>query len=486
MKANQLVWALLLAGMTAVKLPAQTLQTLVSFNGTNGANPYAALTIGSDGNFYGTTIYGGITNASYPSGMGTVFKVTTNGALTTLVSFANTNGAYPETSLTPGDDGNFYGTTANGGITNSTNPNGFGTLFKVTTNGELTTLVFFNAITYPNGLTLGNDGSFYGTTSEGGITNTTNPNCFGTVFKVTTNGELTTLVSFANTNGAQPVAALTLGNDGNFYGTTANGGITNTTNPYGIFGTVFKVTTNGTLTTLVSFNGTNGASPFGSLTLGKNGNFYGTTTSGLYVSGLGFGTVFCITTNGILTTLVSFNGSNGEGPEAALMLGSDGNYYSTTEYGGNTNLNDGFGYGTLFKVTTNGVLSTLISFDGNNGEQMTAGLTPGNDGNFYGVTAGGGSYGNGTVFRLSLTPIIPPTLTMQFWAGYPLLSMYGTLGDTYTVEYTTNLSAPNWTPMLIVPNLSISPFQMIDPVGIGQPARFYRAVQSSEFTGQHN
>ena len=479
MKADRLVWVLLLAGVAVVELPAQTLQTLASFNGTNGANPYVSLTMGSDGNFYGTTIYGGITNSSYPSGMGTVFQVTTNGTLTTLVSFENTNGAYPEASLTLGNDGNFYGTTANGGTTNSSNTDGYGTIFQVTTNGTLTTLVFFNGKNgaYANALTLGNDGNFYGTTQNGGITNFPYPLGFGTVFKVTTNGALTTLFCFSNSIGTEPVGALALGNDGNFYGTTAYGG-TNSIYPYGGYGTVFKITTNGTLNTLVSFNGTNGASPFGSLTLGNDGNFYGTTTSGLYVSGSGFGTVFCVTTNGVLTTLATFNGSDGEGPEAALVLWSEGNFYGTTEYGGNTNLNDGFGYGTLFKVTTNGVLTTLVSFDGTNGEQLTAALTLGSNDNLYGVTAGGGSYGFGTVFRLSLSPIILPTLTLQFWADYPLLNLYGTLGDTYTVEYTTNLAVPNWTPILIVPNLSISPFQMIDPAGVGQPMRFYRAVQS--------
>ena len=99
---------------------------------------------------------------------------------------------------------------------------------------------------------------------------------------MTTNGALTTLVSFSNTNGANPQAELTLGNDGNFYGTTTAGGS-------GGYGTIFTVTTNGTLTTLISFSNTDGANPQGALTLGNDGNFYGTTRQG---GGSGYGTVF--------------------------------------------------------------------------------------------------------------------------------------------------------------------------------------------------
>ncbi len=404
-----------------------------------------------------------------------MFQVTTNGTLSTLVSFngPNMNGpdsAMPEAGLTLGNDGNFYGTTAYGG------DNGMGTVFQVTTNGTLTTLVTFNGTNGANPLgtlTLGSDGNFYGTTEEGGSNN------FWTVYQVTTNGTLTTLVSFNRNNGLFPLAALTLGSDGNFYGTTAY-------SRSGLYsGTVFQVATNGTLTTLISFNGTNGATPAASLILGNDGNFYGTTA---YGGSNNLGTVFQVTTNGTLTTLASFNGTNGAIPVAALTLGNDGNFYGTTEEGGSyTNLNNGDGGGTIFRVTPNGVLTTLISFNGTNGLLPEAALTLGGDGNFYGTTAcgggNGGGNGDGTIFRLSFSPVVPPTqptqptLALQFLSGYPLLKLYGTLGDTYTIQYTTNLAIPNWTSMLIVPNLSISPFQMIDPVGIGLPARFYRALQ---------
>jgi uncharacterized repeat protein (TIGR03803 family) len=436
---------------------AQTLQTLVSFNGSNGAYPLAGLTLGNDGNFYGTTVGGGSNDD------GTIFQVTTNGTLTTLYSFTGGSNSYhTSAALTLGSDGNFYGTTSSGGS------GSVGTVFKVTTNGVLTALVSFNQTNgeypYPNGeypkaaLTLGSDGNFYGTTSSGGSGG-------GTVFKVTTNGTLTTLASFmalgyGGNGGEDPEAALTLGTDGNFYGTTEAGGSSV------VGGTVFKVTTNGTLTTLVSFAITNGEAPNAALTLRPDGNFYGTTSAG---GDNGNGTVFKVTTNGTLTTLVLFNGSNGSGSLAALTLGTDGNFYGTTEEGG-TN-----GYGTIFRVTTNGTLTTLVSFNGSNGAFPRAALTLGTDGNFYGTIYKGGSVGLGTVFRLVLPPVVPPTLAFQFVAGCPQLNLAGMLNNNFVVQYSTNLAGTNWMNLLCVTNLSASPYEFQDPAGAGQPARFYRA-----------
>jgi uncharacterized repeat protein (TIGR03803 family) len=296
------------------------LTTLVSFVGPNGSYPTAALALGSDGSFYGATQGGG------SGGLGTVFKVTTNGTLTTLDSFSGTNGAYPAAALALGNDGNFYGTTEDsyalgGGY-------GSGTVFKVTTNGTLTKLVSFSGTNgaYPAAaLTLGNDGNFYGTTYQGGAGN----GLFGTVFKVRTNGTLTTLYSFTGgDDGSNPYAGLTLGNDGNFYGTTTD---TTTQGGNSIYGTVFKVTTNGTWTKLVSFS--SWGPPQAALTLGSDGNFYGTT---YYGGSANNGTVFKVTTNGTWTKLVSFSGTNGARPNG-LTLSSDGNLYGTTYGGGSGN-----------------------------------------------------------------------------------------------------------------------------------------------------
>ena len=384
---------------------AQTLQTLVSFNGTNGGyqvgNPYAALTMGVDGNFYGTTEYGGTTNSTFPTGMGTVFKITTNGTLTTLVFFNYNSGANPYAALTLGSDGNLYGTTTSGGSY------GFGTVFQVKTNGTLTALVSFagsySQSKYGVGgenpeapLTLDPSGKFFGTTAGGGLG-------FGTAFQVTTNGQFQLINSFTGPSqdgGASPSAALTLGNDGNYYGTTSGGG-------YNYGGTMFQWNMQfNEIIPLLYFNSSLG-NPSAALTLGKDGSFYVTTGNG---GSYGLGAIYKATTNGGLYTpaLVSFNGTNGANPCAALTFGNDGKYYGTTAGGGSS------GDGTLFQMTTNGTLTTLVSFNGSNGLNPQASLTLGNDGNFYGMTPKGGSNGYGTIFRLLLSPFIatqPVSLT---------------------------------------------------------------------------
>jgi uncharacterized repeat protein (TIGR03803 family) len=214
------------------------------------------------------------------------------------------------------------------------------------------------------------------------------PDTNGTVFQMTSSGALTSLISFNGTNGAGPRAGLVQGADGSFYGTTYNGGSNNA-------GTVFQATTNGALTTLVTlgFGDGTGAYPIAGLMQGKDSNFYGTTAIG---GTNGYGTLFKLATNGTFATLVSFDKTNGNSPYAGLMQANDGSFYGTTYLGG-TN-----GYGTLFKLTTNGTFTSLYSFTGTyDGAYPYAGLAQGSDGNFYGTTFSGGTNGYGTVFKFA-------------------------------------------------------------------------------------
>jgi uncharacterized repeat protein (TIGR03803 family) len=372
-----------------------TLFNLYNFTGgSDGANPNSGLLLGPDGNLFGTTTYGG-DNSIETSGAGTVFRVTPNGLLTTLLTFNfYTSGANPYGDLAWGPNGNLYGTTSSGAFS------GWGSVFEVTTNGSPVLLVLFDDVAGANpyaGLLLGPNGNFYGTTREG------SGDGQGTIFQMTTAGGLTNLVSLTYSN-EYPTAALVLGSDGNFYGTGIGGA-------GAAAGTVFRVTTNAVLTTLVAFDSydyTNGAYPTASLLLGPDDNFYGTTIEGgLY----GAGTIFKMTATGNLTTLVSFNITNGAIPNASLILGPDGNFYgTTTDYGWITNSYYPYGCGTVFRVTPGGLLTTLISFNGTNGANPQANLVLSGD-TLYGTTVNGGAYGEGTVF--AITGILPQAISIS-------------------------------------------------------------------------
>ena len=368
-----LLWA-----ATAAALPAQTFTTLHSFDNTDGGFPRAGLVQGTNGDFYGTTIGGG----AY--GDGTVFSITANGALTTLHSFDGTDGANPSAGLVQGTNGKFYGTTQSGGT------GGIGTVFSITAGGTLATLHSFadSATDGANpiaGLVQGTNGKFYGTTQSGGAYGD------GTVFSIIASGTLTILHSFAGsaTDGANPIAGLVQGTNGKFYGTTFLGGSYDG-------GTVFSITASGTLTTLYSFSGADGSFPTAGLVQGANGKFYGTTPPG-------GGTVFSITANGTPTKLYTFCSgggvcADGSSPGAGLVQGTNGKFYGTTTDGGA----NGDGDGTVFSITASGALTTLHSFDGTDGEFPEAALAQGTNGKFYGTTTDGGANGDGTVFSLSV------------------------------------------------------------------------------------
>ena len=235
---------LALCATTAIALPAQTLTTLFSFDGTDGAVPQAGLVQATNGDLYGTSSFGGANN------LGTVFKITPSGTLTTLYSFCSQSGCPdgydPYAGLVQATNGDLYGTTLYGGANGP-----YGTLFRITTSGTLTTLYSFCS---QSGCTDGElplaplvqaaNGDLYGTTAYGGV------NGLGTVFRVTPSGTLTTLYSFCSQSGCpdgyDPYAGLVQATSGDFYGTTVLGGT-------GGWGTVFKITSSGTLMTLYSF-----------------------------------------------------------------------------------------------------------------------------------------------------------------------------------------------------------------------------------------
>ena len=286
--------------------------------GNDGANPYGGVIQGSDGNLYGTTRYGGT------GGGGTVYKITYTGVKTILNNFATgKDGFFPYAGLIQGSDGNLYGTTLYGGT-----GSGQGTVYKITPQGVKTTLYNFGGFggdgAIPEaGLIQGSDGNLYGTTTGGG-------SGYGTVFKVTPQGQGTVLYKFAGgTDGETPRAGLIQAKDGNFYGTTYFGGA-------GSSGTVYKITPQGVKTTLYSFAGGNdGANPQAGLIQSFDGNFYGTTVKGGKDDN---GTVFQITYSGVKTTLYNFTGgTDGANPKAGLLLGKYGIYYGTTSAGGSGN-----------------------------------------------------------------------------------------------------------------------------------------------------
>jgi uncharacterized repeat protein (TIGR03803 family) len=277
--------------------PKGKLTTLYSFcaliNCADGQIPTGGLVRGIDGNFYGTTKIGGPNK-----GFGTIFRITPRGKLTTLHTFTmfQGDGGYPTAALIQVPDGVFYGTTMQGGTY------GVGTVFKMTPRGMVTTLYSFCALTncddggYPfAGLVQAADGSFYGTTVAGGVIgaggpcNNYPPNGCGTVFKITAAGKVTTLYSFcalANcADDGDPYGVLVQATDGKFYGTTSGGPYT--TN----YGTIFDITSGGALTTLHNFDFTGGAGPFGGFVQATSGIFYGTT----YAGGTnGDGTIFSL------------------------------------------------------------------------------------------------------------------------------------------------------------------------------------------------
>jgi uncharacterized repeat protein (TIGR03803 family) len=383
-----IVW-LLAFSMTVSTAHSATLKTLFNFDGQNGSAPVGGVIADNSGNLFGTTAFGGT------SDLGTVFRLSEAGTLTTLVSFNGDNGGQPQTALLADNSGNLFGTTfgifgANGGMFPS------GSVFKIDAMGRFSTLASFNGVNgeFPRGALLSDAlGNLIGTTEVGGAFGQ------GSVFRLGPTGELTTLFSFNRQNGLQPQAGVVADASGNLFGTTIFGGAF-------IFGTVFKLDPTGRLTTLVNFDGQNGAVPTG-LSIDRSGNLFGITAGG---GEFGLGTVFKIDPTGVFTTIVSFNGRNGNGPQGGgLVIDPSGNLFGTTLAGG------AFDNGTVFRIDPTGVLSTLVSFDGQNGAGPFGKLLIDSSRNLIGTTLSGGAFGAGTIFRISDAIPEPATWAMMLF-----------------------------------------------------------------------
>jgi uncharacterized repeat protein (TIGR03803 family) len=300
----------------------------------------------------------------------------------TLYSFTSlSDGAAPSAALIQGKDGDYYGTAQLGGTYS------VGTVFKVDSTGNVTTLHEFSGSDgeYPvDALILASDGNFYGTAPSGG--NFSN----GAIFKMDSLGNLTALHSFSGGDGAEP-AGMIQAQDGYLYGATFSGGSAN-------FGTVFRSDLAGNLTTLYSFSGgADGGGPEG-LIQATNGLLYGETQNGGILCAVepdyGCGTLFSIDTTGKLTTLYTFTGQqDGAQPEEALLQASDGNLYGTTLYGGDSSctVSGNTGCGTIFKIDSTRNFTLLHEFTGGaEGGVPFSSLIQAGNGDFYGTATAGG------------------------------------------------------------------------------------------------
>jgi uncharacterized repeat protein (TIGR03803 family) len=356
----------LLGTVFEVQAGSNTITTLASFNGNNGAQPLAPLTLDSHGNLFGTVSTG------YGPLYGTVFELPSgSGTLTTLASFNGTNGSDPEGPLVVDSSGNLFGACKT-----------YGTLFEVQLgSGTITTLATFNGSdgTYPGNLLEDASGNLFGTTAQGGAFND------GTVFELPHgSGTVTTLVAFNGINGVSPTSLIEDGS-GNLFGTS--GGIS--------VGTVFEIPNGSTtLSTLAIFQGNTGKAPSGKLLEDSNGNLFGTTSTG---GPSGHGTVFEIKAgSSVITLLAAFNGANGDSPNGSLVEDGSGNLFGTTSFGG------AFNDGTVFEVGKNtGRVTTLATFSESNGLDPRGGLVEDSSGNLFGTTYGGGiGFYNGTLFEV--------------------------------------------------------------------------------------
>jgi len=407
-----------LSGGTVFEItPGGTFHSLHSFTGPDGWYPDTTLVRGRGGNLYGVTSFGGSGfDPANPgiTGRGVIFRIAANGAFSIIHRFTGPDGWYPFANMIATDDGTLYGVTYHGGSSfDPDNPWGSGgTIFRIAANGTFTTLHSFtgtDGLSPAGGLVRGSDGNFYGTTTNGGAGFDPSNVSSGTIFRVTPGGVFTSLHSFTGDDGAYPFASLIDGGDGYIYGTTPSGGVSFAPNtPWLTAGTIFRVSNDGSFQSLHSFVGTDGWFPYSPLVRGSDGAIYGVTP----VGGSGFdpsnpyatpGTIFRIHPDGVLDSMHFFSGPDGAGPFSGMISGSDGNLYGVTEGGGTSDPSNPWNLtGTIFQITPGGTLTTLHSFTGSDGLVPFSRPIQTENGSLVGTTLSGG-LGFGVIYSYSLS-----------------------------------------------------------------------------------
>ena len=384
--------------LVAIQAWAVTESTIHAFaGGAYSEYPYGGLVFDSAGNAYGTAEGGG-------TGYGTIYKLAPSPSGWTasiLYSFDNINGAYPVGPLIQDSAGNLYGTAVYGGNTSGICvTSGCGTVFelqRVSGGWNFELLYTFtggaDGSDPASGLVLDNSGNLFGTTSYGG-----NSSGFGTVFELSPfhgTWQHSTIHTFAGGNdGASPYSGLTAGIAGVFYGATANGGLQNS-------GTIYQLRkTNSTWqeSILFSFSGVDGASPYSSPLLLRQGKLYGTT----YLGGaFNQGTVFSLSLSNhavVESVLYSFTGTNGVSPYGGVVADSAGHLYGTTFYGGSD------GYGVVFMLSDVGGTwreSVLTTFAGTSNGLSPLATPTIHQGALFGTTTGGGEWDAGVAWEIT-------------------------------------------------------------------------------------
>jgi len=374
--------------------PSAQFQSLFSFDFTNGYGPNELLP--TTGGFIGTAFGGGNSKRALTCstlGCGLIFSFV-GGKYKVLYRFSGSDGANPAMGLIPGANGAYFGTSYYGGS------NGNGTVFQFRRN-RLTTLYTFSGGAdggQPTRLVSAGTNNFYGVTQSAGQGSE-----YGTVFRFAA-GVLTTIKTFTTGDPSVGIvpSGIIRGADGNFYGTVEQGDATHT-------GSIFQVTPPSGYATLHTLKPADGSYLAAGIIQASDGNFYGTAYGGGDLSTCpkrfirGCGSVYQLTPSGTFTVIHTFSGTDGIGPSAPLLQASDGNLYGTTSSGGKQRCGQLHnGCGTIFRIGLDGSFATLHVFNGHDGSNVEAAMIQGSDGALYGTTNGGGKNGDGSIFRMVL------------------------------------------------------------------------------------